>query len=112
MNAASRALAQNPLITMNGRFSAISAQTWGAMLLLIAVLASALAIVYVKDLERKLFIELQGLQQTRDSLRTEWGQLLLEQNTWAAPVRVQALAQQQLGMIVPGAKDIVVATLK
>jgi len=105
MNAAARALSQNSLV--EGQAWNFSVQTLGMVLLLIAVLASALAVVYVKALQRELFSELQSTQQTRDTLHTEWGQLLLEQNTWAAPVRVQALAQQQLGMVVPTSKDVV-----
>jgi cell division protein FtsL len=54
-----------------------------------------------------LFSELQTLEQARDTLHVKSSQLLLEQNTWAAPVRVQAMAQQQLGMVVPVSKDIV-----
>lgn len=105
MNAAARALSQGSLT--EGQAWTFSTQTLGMILLLIAVLASALAVVYVKTLQRDLFSELQSAQQTRDTLHTEWGQLLLEQNTWAAPVRVQALAQQQLAMIVPTSKDVV-----
>ena len=107
MNAAARALSQNSLATIDGQAWTLSTQTLGLVLLLIAVLASALSVVYVKTLQRDLYSELQAKQQVRDSLHTEWGQLLLEQNTWAAPVRVQALAQQQLAMVVPTSKDIV-----
>lgn len=109
MNAAARALEGS---LSSSRSWAFSAQTLGLLLLMIALLASALSIIYVKALERNLFSELQGLQQARDSLRTEWGQLLLEQNTWAAPVRIQNIAQKQLGMIVPAAKDVMLVTSK
>ena len=32
----------------------------------------------------------------------EWGQLQLEQSTWAAPVRVEKIAVQKLQMLQPG----------
>lgn len=107
MNAAARALAQGSLANGNSRSWTFSVHTCGLILLMLAVLASALTVIYVKDLQRGLFSELQGLEQTRDSLHVQASQLLLEQNTWAAPVRVQSMAQQQLGMVVPVTKDIV-----
>lgn len=107
MNAAARALAQGSLVGGERRSWALSVHTCGLILLMLAVLASALTVIYVKDLQRSLFSELQSLEQARDTLRVQTSQLLLEQNTWAAPVRVQAMAQQQLGMIVPVSKDIV-----
>jgi cell division protein FtsL len=110
MNAASRAL-QSSFVNVNPRVLVISRQMLGLFLLIIALLASAVSVVYVKSLDRQLFSDLQTLQQTRDDLRVEAGQLLLEQNTLAAPERVQAIAQQQLGMIVPGTKDIVAISL-
>lgn len=69
-----------------------------AFVLILSVLVSAFCVVYVKDLERRLFGELQVLQQTRDHLQIEWGQLLLEQSTWAAPTRIQQIATRDLGM--------------
>jgi cell division protein FtsL len=111
MNAAARALAQGSFTTSSVRPFVLSNQSLGLILLIVAVLASALAVVYVKALDRNLFSDLQTLQQTRDDLRVAAGQLLLEQNTWAAPARVQAIAQQQLGMVVPGAKDVATITI-
>lgn len=111
MNAAARALAEGSLVKADGGLWTLSSRTLGFILLLIVVLASALTVVYIKSLNRQLFIELQALQQTRDQLHVEWGQLLLEQNTWAAPARIQAVAQQQFNMVIPAAKDIAVITL-
>jgi len=107
MNAAARALAQSSLANGSSRAWGLTAQTCGIILLILAVLTSALAVIYVKELKRGLFNDLQGLEQVRDTLRVQTSQLLLEQNTWAAPVRIQAMAQQQLRMIVPASKDIV-----
>jgi len=111
MNAAARALAEGSLVSTASRQFILSSQVLGMILLVIAVLASAVAVVYVKNLDRQLFIELQTLKQTHDNIGVEYGQLLLEQNTWAAPARVQVIAQRQLGMGIPATKDISVVTL-
>lgn len=111
MNAAARALAGGTLAPAGVRIITISSQTLGLILLVIAVLASAVAVVYVKNLDRQLFGDLQSLRQARDSLHVQYGQFLLEQNTLATPARVQAIAQQQLGMSIPATKDINVVNL-
>lgn len=110
MNAAAKAL-QGNFVNVGQNVLAISSKTLGMFLLLAAMLASAFAVVYVKALDRELFSELQTLQQKHEDLNVKWGQLLLEQNTWAAPARVQAIAQQQLGMVVPTAKEVTVISV-
>ena len=65
------------------------------------LLSSALAVVYSKHLYRKLHIQLQHLQQARDSLHNEWTQLLLEQGTLASDVRVEKIARETLKMKIP-----------
>ncbi len=67
-------------------------------LLLALVVLSALAVVYSKHQSRKLFVELNSLQKTRDAMEVEWGQLQLEQSTWATSGRIEKLARQRLGM--------------
>lgn len=111
MNAAARALTQSSFIAVSGRSLTFSSQMFGMMLLIVAVLASALSVVYVKNLNRQLFSELHMLKQTHEELRIESGRLSLEQNTWAASARVQALAQQQSSMVVPAPRDIVLVAL-
>ena len=44
---------------------------------------SAIALVYTKHESRKLFVELETLTHERDELNIEWGQLQIEQSTWA-----------------------------
>ncbi len=66
--------------------------------LALAVLVSALGVVYSKHYSRKLFVELTALQQTRDELNVEWGQLQLEQSTWATHGRIEKLARTKLKM--------------
>lgn len=78
------------------------------MLLSSAVMASALAVVYAKHESRKLFVEWQGLLARQDEMNIEWGQLQLEQSTWATHTRVESLARQRLGMTLPAQGAVVI----
>ncbi len=71
------------------------------VLLVLLVLASALGVAYTTHQGRKLFVELQALQATRDELNIEWGRLLLEQSTLATPPLVERIARRELGMHAP-----------
>ena len=73
------------------------------LLLLAALAACALALVTSQHQARKLYVELQKEQETARQLEVEWGQLQLEQSTWATHARVEKLAVQSLGMRVPPA---------
>lgn len=106
MNAAARALNRGSWFHGSLRKMELSTESWGMLVLISLMLVSAFAVVYVKDFERRLFSELQTLQQERDSLEVEWGQLLLEQSTWATPSRIQRIANQELGMALPNTKQI------
>lgn len=66
-------------------------------LLLVAV-ACALSVVNANHLARKLFVELEREQNRMRDLEVEWGQLQLEQSTWAAHARVEKAARAKLGM--------------
>jgi cell division protein FtsL len=72
----------------------------------VAVLASALGVVYGKQQARNRFNELQKLTTQRDDLDIEWGQLQLEQSTWATHGRVEQVAHDDLGMVTPQATDL------
>ena len=73
-----------------------------ANLLLLAVLiACALALVTSQHRARKLYVELQKEQDLARQLEVEWGQLQLEQSTWAMHARVERIATGALGMGVP-----------
>ena len=75
-------------------------------MLWIAVVVSALAVVYVKHETRMLYVETQVLEKRSDDLSVEWGRLQLEQNTLAAHGRVENIARTKLGMIVPAYDEI------
>ena len=71
-------------------------------MLLLAVIACALGVVTSQHKARKLFVELQQEKEWAQEMDVEWGQLQLEQSTWAAPVRVEKVAMQKLLMQQPG----------
>jgi cell division protein FtsL len=72
----------------------------------LAVLGSSLGVVYAKQEARSRFNELQQLVKARDDLDIEWGQLQLEQSTWATHGRVERLAHDELHMVIPQASDL------
>ena len=72
----------------------------------LAVLGSSLGVVYAKQEARSRFNELQQLVKARDDLDIEWGQLQLEQSTWATHGRVERLARDDLHMVIPQASDL------
>lgn len=76
--------------------------------LMLAVIASALGVVYAKHQSRKLFVALQGLEAERDEMNIEWGQLQLEQSTWATHGRVEEIAREQLKMTTPAPDTVVI----
>ena len=76
--------------------------------MLVAVMASSVAVIYTKHMTRTKFVVLQSLEQQRDTLNEEWGRLLLEQSTWASPSHVEQQALKRLNMIVPTADMTVV----
>ena len=75
--------------------------------LVLGILISAFSVIYAKDLNRRLFIQYQDLQQQQQQYQTEWSKLLLEQGAWSTQPRIQQLAQQQLNMVIPSSRNIV-----
>jgi cell division protein FtsL len=74
-------------------------------LLLLAVLTlCALGLVTSQHKARKLFTELQQEQERAHQLDIEWGQLQLEQSTWAMHARVEKIARERLHMAAPAAR--------
>lgn len=75
--------------------------------LIAAVLISALADVSANHRVRSLVTEHEREQARMRALEVEWGQLQLEQSTWAAHARVEEIARQQLGMHPPPAERLI-----
>lgn len=69
---------------------------------------SALALVYTKHEARKLFVQLEDLTERRDELNIEWGQLQIEQSTWATHARIERVATDDLALTRPLANEIFV----
>jgi cell division protein FtsL len=78
------------------------------IVLLAASVASAIGVVYMRHMHRKLFVQLSALERERDELNIEFGRLQLEQATWAESNRIDQIARGRLGMKFPEANDIVV----
>ena len=82
-----------------------------AMLVLVfaaVCVMSAMALVYTKHEARKLFVELETLTHERDELNIEWGQLQIEQSTWAQHARIEQVATEDLSLVRPEATEIFV----
>jgi len=71
------------------------------ILLLVVVVMCASSVVTSQHKARKLYIELQKEKEYAQQMEIEWGQLQLEQSTWATPARVEKVATQQLKMQLP-----------
>lgn len=75
------------------------------------LVASSIGVVVSAHKNRELFNTLSQLQGERDQYQREWSQLLLEQSALSAHSRVESLAAQRFGMVVPGKEDIVLVPL-
>lgn len=82
--------------------------TGGVILLalFVTILVSAVGVAYSAHWNRQLLNELYGEMTLRDKYQAEWGRLLLEQGTWTAHNRIEALAREQLDMHIPAPSDV------
>ena len=78
------------------------------LLLVAAVIASAVGVVYARHESRRHFVELNQLTNERDGLNFEFGRLQLEQATWAENNRIEQIARGRLGMVSPGPAEMIV----
>ena len=76
------------------------------LLLIAIVLASALGTVASQHTARKLFTEMEREQERMRQLEVEWGQLQLEQSTWASHACIEKVARERLHMKPPAAGQI------
>ena len=76
------------------------------LLLLAGVIACALGVVTSQHKARKLFVELEKEKDRAQQMEVEWGQLQLEQGTWAMPARVENIASSKLQMQLPKSMQI------
>ena len=80
--------------------------------LVIAAVLCALLLITSQDKARKLFNQLELEQEKTRQLDVEWGQLQLEQSTWASPSRVEKLARERLRMLNPDPRRTIVVPVR
>jgi len=73
--------------------------------LVCSVLLTALFVVSVRHKHRIAYTHYQSEQTRRDALSDEWGQLLIEENLWAFPHRIEKDAIDILSMRAPIAQE-------
>ncbi|HCH0557065.1 MULTISPECIES: cell division protein FtsL [Pseudoxanthomonas] len=78
------------------------------IVVIVANIATAIAVVYARHQHRVLFVQLNQLDKARDELNIEFGRLQLEQATVGESNRVERIARERLGMKSPESADVVV----
>ena len=76
------------------------------LILFFVLILVSLGVVTSQHKARKLYFELEQLQQESKKYDTEYGQLQLEQSTWAMHSKVEDFATKKLQMQVPDEKRI------
>ncbi len=76
------------------------------LILFIAVLASAVVVIYTSHKNRQLLNELYQNMSVYNKAQVEWGRLVLEQSTWTAYSRVEKIAVDHLSMHIPTPNDV------
>jgi cell division protein FtsL len=72
----------------------------------LAVLGSAIQVIYARHKARDMFVRLEKLNAQRDSLEMEWGRLQLEQSYWSSNAFVERVANAKLKMSLPQTRDV------
>lgn len=67
----------------------------------LVLIVCALGLIQAQHRSRTYFVELERLKKEARVLDEHWGQLKLEQSTWANLARVDALARNRLGLVAP-----------
>lgn len=80
------------------------------VVLALMLVVCALAVIQSQHRARSYFVELERLKKEARVLDEQWGQLQLEQGTWANPARVDTLARTRLGLVPPPAERIHIET--
>ena len=71
-----------------------------------SVVITSLFTVYVRHQHRISYSDFQSEGNRRDALNDEWGQLLIEENLWAFPHRIEKDASKLLSMRAPKPKEV------
>ncbi len=105
MNAASKTINQGNLF--NGRFvdMHVSKELVFLLFLLLALLLSSISVIYTTNVYRLNCSQLQQLEQQQQKLKLLYGQLLLEEASFATPERIESLAKIKFNMRFPEDQD-------
>ncbi|MHB1214014.1 MAG: cell division protein FtsL [Thiobacillus sp.] len=77
----------------------------------LVLMVCALAVIQAQHRSRTYFVELERLKKEARVLDEQWGQLQLEQSTWANLARVDTLARSRLGLVAPSHERVRIETL-
>ena len=80
--------------------------SWALPVLWLAVLGSAVQVIYARHKARDMFVRLEKVNAERDSLEMEWGRLQLEQSYWSSNAFVERVAGAKLQMTLPQTQDV------
>jgi cell division protein FtsL len=108
MNAAARLVHQNIFSRQLVFNHLLNRQQLILMLLIMAVIISALSVIYVSHVTRVLHAAYQHNLVEQDRLHVQRGQLLLERSTWMMQARIQQFAEKQLGMKIPDHQSVMI----
>lgn len=75
--------------------------------LLLGLIVSAIAVIYIKYNARLMFIEIQKQEAALDQYEVEWGQLQLELTTLTEENQLEQVARDKLKLIVPQRDKII-----
>jgi cell division protein FtsL len=106
MNAAARLVHRNVLTRHLVLTYFLTRQQMTVMVLSLAVVVSALSVIYVSYMTRVLQANYQHQMVENDRLQIQRSQLLLERGTWMMQGRIQQIAENKLDMVVPDQKSV------
>jgi cell division protein FtsL len=72
----------------------------------LAVLGTAVQVIYARHKAREMFVRLEKFNAERDSLEIEWGRLQLEQSYWSSHAFVERVANSKLQMSLPQTREV------
>ena len=75
-------------------------------ILFAVLILTSLGVISAQHKARKLYFELQQQQDAAKQFGIEWGQLQLEQSTWAMHSRIESIASKYMHMDVPDSKRV------
>jgi cell division protein FtsL len=73
----------------------------------LSVFLSCIAVVYVKDINRRLSVQSQMITTQENALKVEGDKLLLEQSAWSMQARIERIATADLDMQLPNPNAVV-----